>query len=482
MTDFNHTRRNFLRRSGYGIGALTVGGVIGNGGVFASLQAAELEAANPLAPRQPHFPAKAKSVIWLHMIGAPATQDLFDHKPLLETLHGQPVPESFLKGVQTSTQGGVGKLLGSHRQWKQYGQSGSWFSDFLPNIAQHADDLAYIHSSVTIGATHDISVIKLNTGALTPGRPSLGAWVQYALGSANQDLPGYIVLSNGGRGLESGSVNYNSGFLPAVYSGIPLSLGEEPILYLDRPGLMSAAQQREDLDLLKRFNQYHAGRYPQDSEIRARTDAYELAARMQATVPGVLDLNKESAATRALYGIDEEATREYGTNLLRARRLVENNVRFVHVVSGMADGQKDWDAHDNLQENHTKQSRMVDKPVAALLTDLKARGLLDSTLVVWTSEFGRTSYGESGSGRDHNPWGYTQWLAGGGVKAGVHYGQTDDIGLQNADANTAVDTYDLHATVLNQLGLDHLKVTFLNQGRSERPTVVYGRVVKEIIA
>ncbi len=481
MSDINSNRRKFLRHSGYGIGAL-VGGSIGSGGVFASLQAAELEAANPLAAKLPHFPAKAKSVIWLHMIGAPATQDLFDHKPLLDELHGKAVPESFVKGIQTSTQGGVGKLLGSHRKWQQYGESGSWFSDFLPNLSAHADELAFVHSSVTIGATHDISVIKLNTGALTPGRPSLGAWIQYALGSANQDLPGYIVLSNGGRGLESGSVNYNAGFLPAVYSGIPLSLGDEPILFLDRPALMTAAQQRRDLDLLKRFNQYHADKHPQDTEIRARTEAYELAARMQATVPGVLDLNKETAATREMYGLNDEATREYGTNLLRARRLVENNVRFVHVVSGMADGEKDWDAHEDLQKNHTKQSRMVDKPVAALLADLKQRGLLDSTLVVWTSEFGRTSYGESGSGRDHNPWGYTQWLAGGGVKGGFHYGQTDEIGLQNADAATAVDTYDLHATVLNQLGLDHLKVTFLNQGRSERPTVVYGRVVKELLA
>jgi len=482
MSIIKTSRRDFLRHAGGGLGALTVGGLIGSTGIFSPLQAAELEAGNPLAPKAPHFTPRAKSVIWLHMIGAPATQDLFDYKPALDRMHGEAVPESFLKGIQTSTQGGVGKLLGSHRQWKQYGESGSWFSDFLPNLAQHADELAYIHSSVTIGATHDISVIKLNTGALTPGRPALGAWIQYALGSANPDLPGYVVLSNGGRGLESGSVNYNAGFLPAVYSGIPVSLGEEPILYIDRPPGMSAAQQRRDLDLLKRLNQYHASKHPTDTEIRARIEAYELADRMQATVPKVLDLRQESETTRKLYGLDQDETREYGTNLLRARRLVENDVRFVHVVSGMAKDQKDWDAHEDLQKNHTAQSRMVDQPVAALLTDLKSRGLLDSTLVVWTSEFGRTSYGESGSGRDHNPWGYTQWLAGGGVKAGVHYGQTDEIGLQNADEKTAVDTYDLHATVLNQLGLDHLKVTYLNQGRSERPTVVYGRVVRELLA
>ena len=307
MSIIKTSRRDFLRHAGGGLGALTVGGLIGSTGIFSPLQAAELEAGNPLAPKAPHFTPRAKSVIWLHMIGAPATQDLFDYKPALDRMHGEAVPESFLKGIQTSTQGGVGKLLGSHRQWKQYGESGSWFSDFLPNLAQHADELAYIHSSVTIGATHDISVIKLNTGALTPGRPALGAWIQYALGSANPDLPGYVVLSNGGRGLESGSVNYNAGFLPAVYSGIPVSLGEEPILYIDRPPGMSAAQQRRDLDLLKRLNQYHASKHPTDTEIRARIEAYELADRMQATVPKVLDAHERCARPVLRYGWDQHA-------------------------------------------------------------------------------------------------------------------------------------------------------------------------------
>jgi hypothetical protein len=484
MTHHSHTRRTFLRNAGQGIGALAVGSLIGRGGIFSTLEAAQLAAnpyVDPLALRAPHFAPKAKSIIWLHMIGAPATQDLFDYKPELYELHGQAVPDSFLKGIQTSTQGGVGKLLASKRTWKQYGESGAWFSDWLPHLAQRADDLAFIKSSVTIGATHDISVLKLNTGALTPGRPSLGAWIQYALGSANRDLPAYIVLSNGGRGLEGGSVNYCSGFLPAVYQGIPIQLGDSPILFLERPELMSAAQQRSDLDLLKRFNQHRAKAYPDDSEVRARIEAYELAARMQATVPGVVDLARESEATRKLYGIGEEATDEYGTNLLRARRLVENGVRFVQVVSGAAGEEKDWDAHDYLEENHTAQARMVDRPVAGLLADLKARGLLDSTLVVWTAEFGRTSYGQSGSGRDHNPWGYTQWLAGAGVKAGTSYGETDAIGLQNADEAKAVDTYDLHATVLERIGLDHLKTIYLHEGRSERPTVVYGKVVREVL-
>jgi hypothetical protein len=473
----DHHRRHFLSTGG----ALAVGGVIGNTGIFASANASEALTVDPLAPKQPHHAAKAKAVIWLHMAGAPATQDLFDHKPELVRLHGQDVPASFLKGVQVNTQGGAGKLLASKRTWKQHGQSGKWISDLLPNLSRHVDDIAFIHNSTTVGATHDISTIKLNTGALTPGRPSLGAWIQYALGSANADLPAYIVLSNGGRGLESGSVNYTAGFLPAVYQGIPLQLGNTPILYLDRPELLAAKQQREALDFLRAFNQQHGKRYPADSELRARTESYELAYRMQATVPQVVDIAKETAATRTQYGIGEEATNDYGTNLLRARRLVENGVRFVQVVSGQAGKYRDWDAHEDLEGNHAAQARMVDKPIAALLADLKVRGLLDSTLVVWTSEFGRTSYGQSGTGRDHNPWGYTQWLAGGGVKAGHSHGQTDEIGLKSVGDNS-VDTYDIHATVLNQLGLNHLKTTYLHLGRSERPTVVYGKVVNEVLA
>lgn len=480
MNKHSSHRRHFIATAGKGLAV--VGGVIGSGGVFA-VNTPSAEAADPLAPKATHHPAKAKAVIWLHQAGAPAAQDLFDFKPDLIRLHGQDVPASFLKGVQVNTQGGAGKVFASKRTWKAYGQSGKKISDLAPHIARHVDDIAFIHNSTTVGATHDISTIKLNTGALQPGRPTLGAWVQYALGTNNRDLPAYIVLSNGGRGLESGSVHYGAGFLPAVYQGIPLQLGDTPVLYLDRPELLSARQQRQALDFLKAFNQQHAQRYPADSELKARVEAYELAYRMQATVPAVVDIGKETAATRAAYGIDEEATREYGTNLLRARRLVENGVRFVQVVSGQAGKYRDWDAHEDLEGNHAAQARMVDKPVGALLADLKQRGLLDSTIVVWTSEFGRTSYGQSGSGRDHNPWGYTQWLAGGGFKGGFSLGQTDEIGLKAVGASgTTVDTYDLHATVLQQLGLDHLKTTFLNNGRSERPTVVWGRVVQDLIA
>ncbi|MES3022215.1 MAG: DUF1501 domain-containing protein [Pseudomonadota bacterium] len=480
----NTSRRDFLLRYGAGLGAASLGGLLGNVGLAGAASLPDSPVVNPLAPKSPHFKAKAKSVIWIHMTGAPSTLELFDYKPELARLAGQPMPESFAKGIKIATRGGdSNKLFMSNRTWKQHGESGAWFSDLLPHLAKRADDIAFIKSSVTVGATHNISVLKLNTGDLVPGRPSLGAWIQYALGSANPDLPAYVVLYNGKSEPEGGSVNWSSGFLPAVYQGTTFRQGASPILNLTRPDLVSEAAQRGNLDLLKKLNGHGAARYPADTELKARIASYELAYRMQTAAPEAVDLGRETAATKALYGVGEPHTNDYATNLLRARRLVERGVRFVQVVSGPADDEiDDWDAHNDLETNHTKMARMVDKPVAALLADLKARGLLDTTLVVWTSEFGRTSFGESGNGRDHNPWGYTQWMAGGGVKAGTTYGATDAIGLQVADKDTAVDTYDLHATVLHQLGLDHLQTTYLNLGRSERPTVVYGRVVKELLA
>ncbi len=481
-----HSRRDFLLRTGQGLGGAALGGLIPGLGSFQAAHAADLaNVVDPLAPKAGHFPAKVKSVIWLHMNGAPSTLDLFDHKPELVRLAGQEVPASFLKGIKTSTQGGVGKLFASNRTWQQHGDSGAWFSDLVPNIAQHADKLTFIKSSVTVGATHDISILKLNTGDLNPGRPSLGAWVTYALGSANPDLPPYVVLYNGKSEPSAGSVNWSAGFLPAVYQGTAFRPGASPILYLERPELRAAEQQRASLDLLKRLNLQGAQRFPRDTELQARVRSYELADRMQVAAPSAVDLTQESEATKALYGLDDPTSASYGSTLLRARRLVERGVRFIQVVSGAPEGETEitsWDAHDDLQKNHGLMARMVDKPIAGLLADLKGLGLLDSTLVVWTSEFGRTSYGQSGNGRDHNPWGYTQWLAGGGLKAGFTYGETDEIGLQVADKDKAVDTYDLHATVLQLLGLDHLKTTFLNNGRSERPTVVYGKVIQEILA
>lgn len=476
------SRRDFLVHSGLGLGGAALAGFVPGFGINAALAS---ELVDPLAPKQPHFAPKVKSVIWLHQNGAPSTLDLYDYKPDIIKLAGKPVPESFLKGIKTSTQGGVGKVWASNRTWKQYGESGAWFSDLLPNLSQHADKLTFIKSSMTIGATHDISILKLNTGDLNPGRPSLGAWISYALGSANPDLPPYVVLYNGKSEPRAGSVNWNSGFLPAVYQGTAFRPGDSPIFYLNRPELRGAEQQRNSLDLLKHLNHTGSSKYPSDTELKARLRSYDLADRMQVSAPEAVDLSKETDATKELYGLNDTTSASYGTTLLRARRLVERGVRFIQVVTGEPDGDTDinsWDAHDDLEKNHGTMARMVDKPIAGLLADLKSRGLLDTTLVVWTSEFSRTPWGESGSGRDHNPWGYTQWLAGGGLKAGYTYGETDAIGAQVADKETAVDTYDLHATVLQLVGLDHLKTTFLNSGRSERPTVVYGKVIKEILA
>ena len=478
-----HSRRQLLAKAGYGLGGLALGSYLQGGGFMSSpVLAAGNE--DPLAPKEPHFPAKIKSVIWLHQDGAPSTLDLFDYKPELIRLNGQEVPASFLKGIKTSTQGGVGKLFASNRTWKQYGQSGHWFSDLVPNIAQHADKIAFVKSSVTVGATHDISILKLNTGDVNPGRPSLGAWVTYALGSANPDLPAYVVLYSGKREPTAGSVNWSSGFLPAVYQGTPFRPGNSPILNLEHPRLVSDRQQRENLDLLQRLNQLNDGAYPVNTELQARERSYELAYRMQTSAPEAVDISKESEATREAYGLNDEVSASYGTSLLRARRLVERGVRFIQIVSGPLDygtGQEvNWDAHEFLEKNHAAHSHAVDKPIGALLGDLAQRGLLDQTLVVWTSEFGRTSYGQSGNGRDHNPWGYSQWFAGGGIKAGTTVGYTDEIGLRSVE--NPVDTYDVHATVLQLLGLDHLKTVFLRAGRKERPTVVYGHVVPELLA
>lgn len=477
------SRRDFLVNSSIGLGGAALSGFAPGFGISAAYAS---ELVDPLAPKPSHFPAKIKSVIWLHQNGAPSTIDLFDYKPELVKLAGKEVPASFLKGIKTSTQGGVGKLfVAKDRTWKQYGESGAWFSNLVPNLAQHADKLTFIKSSMTIGATHDISILKLNTGDLNPGRPSLGAWVSYALGSANPDLPPYVVLYNGKSEPSAGSVNWNSGFLPAVYQGTAFRPGDSPIYYLDRPALRGQDQQRKSLDLLKTLNQVGSAKHPSDTELKARLRSYELADRMQTAAPEAVDLSKETDATKELYGLNDPISESYGTTLLRARRLVERGVRFVQVVTGSPGGDTDvvsWDAHNDLEKNHGVMAKLVDKPIAGLLEDLKSRGLLDTTLVVWTSEFSRTPWGESGTGRDHNPWGYTQWMAGGGLKPGFTYGETDELGVQVADKDKAVDTYDLHATVLQLLGLDHLKTTFLNNGRSERPTVVYGKVIKEILA
>jgi len=472
----NTTRRGFLNA---GIGA-SLGGLIVPG--FGLGPAFGAESQDPISAREPHFPAKAKAVIWLHMAGAPSTLDLFDYKPELIKRAGTPLPDSFAQNLKTATDGGVGNLLATKRVWKQYGETGAWVSDWLPNVATQADKIAFLKGCKTEGSTHVIASLKLHTSGLQPGRPALGSWVQYGLGSANPDLPAFVVLptGKGSTGGGRGAVIWSAGFLPAAYQGTPFRAGDQPILHLARPQSVSDAEQRGTLDLLKALNERTAAHYPSDTELQARTRSYDLAYRMEKTAPEAVDFSKETAATKALYGIGTKETDEYGTALLRARRLVQRGVRFVHVISGAPDNSVDsWDAHNGIEKNHTVMCNQVDKPVAGLLADLQSQGLLDSTLVVWTSEFGRTPYGQSGDGRDHNPWGFTSWMAGGGIKPGT-YGSTDEFGLR---AQTGiVDTYDLQATVLHQLGLDHKRLVFAHQGRAEKATTVFGDVVKDILA
>ena len=457
------SRREFLMRSCGGLGALALSSM---------MQAAE--PVDPLAPRKPDHAPTAKSVIFLFMEGGPSHIDLFDPKPELKRLAGQPLPPSFGK-VITAMGTASNTLMPSTRQWKQYGESGMWVSDLYPTVAQHVDEITLIRSCWADGLNHVGSVCQMNTGSILAGRPSLGAWVTYGLGTANESLPTFVILTDAGEVLGGGK-NWSSGFLPASYQGTLFRREGAPILDLAPPGTIGDEQQRGRLELLKSLNRHYCDNRPEDTELEARLRSYELAYRMQAAAPEAVDLTKESAATRKLYGLDEEPTAKFGANCLLARRLVERGVRFIELYSGSGSA---WDAHTGLDKNHEQHCRETDVPIAGLLTDLKARGLLDSTLVVWGGEFGRTPFNEKGDGRDHNPWGFSMWMAGGGAKKGHIVGRTDDVGLRQVER--PVHVHDLHATILWCLGLDHVKVTYLHNGRSERPTMTDGEVVREAL-
>jgi hypothetical protein len=466
----NRSRREFLWNTGSGLGALAFSSLLGQ-----SKAATLAPAIDPLAPKTPHFKPRAKSVIWVFMEGGPSHVDLFDPKPALEKLAGQPLPASFGKPM-TAMGTGNNTLMPSKRTWKQYGQSGIWVSDWYPNIAQHVDDMTVLHSCWQDGINHVGSVCEMNTGSILAGRPALGSWITYGLGSANRDLPAYVVLTDQDEVI-GGPQNWSSGFLPATYQGTSFRREGDPILDLSPQRTVGAKQERSNLDLIRDLNQHYGADKPDDSELAARTASYELAYRMQATAPEAVDLAKESEATKQLYGMDEDITRRFGTNCLLARRMVERGVRFVEVYCGSGSA---WDAHTHIEANHTKMCKISDKPVAGLLADLKARGLLDDTLVIWGGEFGRTPFNESGDGRDHNPWGFSMWMAGGGVKKGQVVGRTDEIGLRAIER--PIHVHDLHATIMYLMGLDHLRVTFLHNGRSERATVTDGELVKEVLA
>ncbi|HET6883642.1 MAG TPA: DUF1501 domain-containing protein [Pirellulales bacterium] len=463
----SNSRREFLRQAGCGFGSLALSAMLCD-------QLRADAGTKPPAP-QPHFVPRAKRVIFLFMHGGPSHVDLFDPKPELTRYAGQPLPESY-GPVMTRRKVAANPLLGCVRPFRPRGQSGLEISDFLPELSRLADDLCVLRSCHGDSVNHPQSVYQMNTGTVLMGKPSLGSWVSYGLGSENQDMPAFMVMPDPGGGIKGGPPAWGNGFLPAVHQGTPLRPGANPVLNLRPPAAVAPHRQTAILDFIRARNAEHLAGRESDDELAARIEAYELAYRMQAAAPDLVDLSRETEETRRLYGIGEKETDEFGTRCLLARRLVERGVRFVQLYAGDLNG---WDAHKDVPGNHGLMCLKTDKPIAGLLTDLKRRGLWEETLVVWGGEFGRMPMSESGTGRDHSPWGYSMWLAGGGVRGGMAYGATDPLGLR-AEQNK-VHIHDLHATLLHLLGLNHEQLTFFHNGREERLTDISGRVISEIL-
>jgi hypothetical protein len=472
-TEWVTSRRDFLVKAGLGFGAIALEAMLA--GEEARGDVPEIDPLRPLAPRSPHFAPKATSCIFLFMEGGPSHIDLFDPKPELTRHHGKPLPASFGK-VFTPMGVGGNTLLASRRKFAQEGASGMWVSDWYPHVARVVDDIALVRSCWADGVNHVGSVCQMNTGSILAGRPSLGAWVTYGLGTENQDLPAFVVMADAAEPV-GGPKNWGNAWLPATFQGTPFRKSGPPILDLAPPPTVTGSQQQSKLDLIAALDRRHAESRRDDSRLAARIAAYELAYRMQATAPEAVDLSRETAETRRLYGLDDDRCKDFGAMCLRARRLVERGVRFVQLYCGSG---SQWDAHRDLEGNHSRLCARSDKPVAALITDLKRRGLLDQTLVIWGGEFGRTPMSEKSDGRDHNPYGFSMFLAGGGVKGGLTFGTTDEFGLRGVEDR--VHVHDIHATILHLLGLDHLRLTFPRDGREERLTVNGGRVIKPLIA
>jgi hypothetical protein len=459
---FTKTRREFLSQAGAGFGALALN---------ALLQGTAAAAARPSAHHKP----TAKSVIFLFMEGGPSHIDTFDPKPKLDEMAGKRLPDSF-KRVITAMGEMESPLLGSKRQWKQQGHSGLWMSDWIPHLAPHADDLCVIRSCYADGVNHSSGVCQMNTGSILGGRPSLGSWVSYGLGTENTDLPAFVVMQDNPTPVINGPRNWSAGFMPATHQGVRINPSSEPIPNLNLPDGISQSRQIKKLGLLEKMNRQFAEQHPEQSELEARIASYELAYRMQAAAPESVDLTKESEATKRLYGMDEKETETFGRMCLLSRRLVERGVRFIQLYSGA--GSK-WDAHSGIEKNHGGLFKQTDKPIAGLLADLKSRGLLDETLVVWGGEFGRTPMSEKGDGRDHNPWGFTMWMAGGGIKGGQTIGQTDELGFHAIDDRLHV--HDLHATILHLMGLGNMDLVYKFKGRPERPTLNEGEPCLKVL-
>ncbi|HYI97132.1 MAG TPA: DUF1501 domain-containing protein [Bryobacteraceae bacterium] len=459
-------RREFLTDAFCGFGSLA----------FAQMLHADITKANPLAAKAPHFAPKAKSVIFLFMAGGPSHLETFDPKPLLNKLDGQKRPAAFGEAkYQFVTK--EAKILGTKRTFQKYGKAGIEVSDLLPYTSQIVDDISVIRSCHGDMVVHSAAQYQLMTGRVLPGFPSMGSWTIYGLGAETDSLPSYVVMPDPDGALEAGQPMYTNGFLPAVYQPTMLRSGAKPVLNLDLPKDVSFDQRKKTVELIKGLNE--ANLTPGDTEFEARVSAYDLAFKMQTEAPAAFDLATETEATRQMYGIGKETTDDYGRRCLLARRMVERGVRFVCVVSGGGPGNLQWDAHEDIEENHVRMAAQTDQPVAALIRDLKQRGLLESTLVLWGGEFGRSPEAQGGKGRDHHNLGFTMWMAGGGIQGGRVVGATDEIGLRAVEK--PVHFRDIHTTILHQLGLNQDALSYMHLGRRERLTEVHGTVIKEIL-
>jgi hypothetical protein len=464
--DLVTNRRDFLKKAGAGFGMLALADLLEGSGLLAA-DTVGARVLDPMAPRAPHYAPRAKSIIWLFMEGGPSAVDLFDPKPELTKRDGQRVDIDVFFG-------NPGPLMKSPYSFNQHGQCGAWVCEKYPNVAKHVDELAFIKSLYSESNNHVPALYQINTGIPRPGFPSAGAWITYGLGSESRNLPGYVVLGNR-DGVKGGPLNWSAGFLPTSYQGTLFRSQGAPILNLKRPENVSREDQRAQLDFLKKINSDHLKQHDGEPDLLARIQSFELAYRMQMEASDLADFSSESKETIELYGIDKDASKNIGTKCLMARRLVERGVRFVQVYS---DGE--WDAHGDLKGNHAQHCASTDLPIHGLLTDLKQRGLWDSTLVIWGGEFGRMPVSQGNGGRDHNPHGFMAWMAGAGIKPGVSYGQTDEIGYKAVEDRVSV--HDLHATMLHLLGIDHKKLTYFHNGRRYRLTDVAGEVLDKILA
>jgi hypothetical protein len=467
----HYSRREWLMRAGGGFGTLALAWLLDRDGYLRAFDPTPIPA-NPLQVREPHFPAKAQRVISIFLDGGPSHIDLFDPKPELNKHAGEPLPESMRRGQADM---GNAKLVACRRKFTKHGQSGLELSDFLPNLGNVADELAIVRSCHGDSPEHVQAIRQMHTGVTLTGKASLGAWSVYGLGSPSQDLPGFVVMTDGGEPT-GGSTNWGPGILPAAFQGTPFRAGTNPVPHLNPPPGTTPAKQRIKLDLIRDLNQEHLKDHEGDDALSARIHAYEVAYRMQSAAPQVANLKEESETTRHTYGLDKPSSAEFGRRCLTARRLLEKGVRFVQIYCGAG---ARWDAHADLDVNHSQLCARLDQPLAALIGDLKQRGMLETTLVMLNGEFGRTPTGVSGTGRDHNPYGFSTMLAGGGIKGGTAFGATDDFGSKAV--TDPVHVHDLHATILHLLGFDHSRLTYVHSGRLERLTGNSGNVVRGVL-